>query len=395
MTSDHPTRNALLAAALLCGSPLTAGDYGKAIVNDKAPISSWEFCDLFKSNTLYEGDGFLQTVKFKGRYHGQYVSSDDDHLLGNPAPNSNDPNHFWEHRRWRSGLEFGLAHDLKLTSILNHDTSYNFHAPRFADNLDELHVQWSPSDDFWIRAGKQKLLITREYEESSSRILTPERSDIVNNVAPPGKLWGVAVGFETAGFEHRASLFGVGFDNDFSWPAFEEAGAAFAYSLSRELTENTDVFFDYMYSDTTPDAGFSERYDASAYEHVFAVGSQSKWGRLGLITDVIFANDRRDRTQDSTWGLVVLPYYDITEKLQLVTRYAYAEDALVDRPQRHASRPYVDGLSTVFVGLNYYLCGHNLKLMGGYEYAAASRFADRSSDDYRNDSWVLAVRTSW
>mgnify|MGYP000914001992 CR=1 FL=1 len=398
MTSDHPLRNTLLGAAtFLCGASLTAGDYEKAIIDDKAPIASWEFCDLFKNNTLYKGDGFIRSIKFKGRYHGHYVSSSDDHLLGNPAPNSNVPSDFWEHRRWRSGLEFGLAHDLKLTSSFNHDVTRNFNGPHFVDNLDELHIQWSPSDDFWIRVGKQKLLITREYEESSNRILTPERSTIVNNVAPPGKLWGIAVGFEAAGFEHRASLFGVGYDNDFYWPAFEGAGAVFTYSLSRELTENTEVFFDYMYSDTdaSPATGFTERYDASAYEHVVALGTESKWGRFGLITDVILASDRRDRTLDDTWGLVILPYYDITDKLQLVARYSYAEDARLARPQQHASQPYVDGLSTFFVGFNYYICGHNLKLTGGYEYATGDQFANNTSNDYQNDSWILGVRTSW
>ncbi|HRQ89655.1 MAG TPA: hypothetical protein PLA50_12715, partial [Bacteroidia bacterium] len=163
MTSDHQLKPTTLlgVATLLCGAALTAGDYSKAIVNDKAPVASaWEFCDLFKHNTLYEGDGFVQKIKLKGRYHGQYVSSSDDHLAGNPAPNSNNPSDFWEHRRWRTAFEISMANDLKLTASFNHDTSYNFNGSRFVDTLDELHIQWSPSEDFWIRVGKQKPLLT-------------------------------------------------------------------------------------------------------------------------------------------------------------------------------------------------------------------------------------------
>ena len=45
--------------ALVAAAPLFAGDPGKAIIDDKAPIEPSTFCDLFDHTTLYEGDGFL------------------------------------------------------------------------------------------------------------------------------------------------------------------------------------------------------------------------------------------------------------------------------------------------------------------------------------------------
>src|SRR5690606_20841372 len=96
---------------------------------------------------------------------------------------------------------------------------------------------------------------------------------------------------------------------------------------------------------------------AGAYEHAVAFGSESKWGKFGLVTDLIVGHNRRDQTMDDTWGIVILPYYNISDKLQAVAKFTYAEDIRMDRPQRHASRPMVDGLSTLYLGLNYRICG--------------------------------------
>jgi len=132
---------AVVVSASAASTPLLAGDYGKAIVNDKAPVENWSFCDIFKHNVLYEGDGFVKSIKFTGRYHGNFIDTEDQHLGGGE-------DELWEHRRFRAGFAAKLANNLTLQNIYNLDTSRHFDGDRFADNLDEFYIQWQPSEDF-------------------------------------------------------------------------------------------------------------------------------------------------------------------------------------------------------------------------------------------------------
>jgi hypothetical protein len=374
--------------ALLAVAPLAAGDLGKAIVNDKAPIpSAWSVCDLFDHTTLYKGDGFLKSLKFTGRYHGGFVDTEDHYPGGGEDER-------WDHRRFRAGFVSKLAGNLSLQNIYNLDTSQHFNGPRFVDNVDELILQWDPSDDFYIAVGKQKQKILSEYRGSSNALLVYERSVLTQNFISQ-KLWGAAVGFSSSGVNHEIGVWGTAFEDDFAWPSFESAGASFTYRASWDFDDATTLFFDYQFVDqnrSTP-----EIFAASPYEHVVAVGSESKWGRLGLRSDFVGGYNRQDGRLplgDDSHGLQLTPYYQITDKLQLVARYAYLSDGRIGRPHQFASRPVVDGLSTYYIGLNYEICKTKLRLQGGYEWAEADNIVGTGTE-YRNGSWQVGIRTHW
>ncbi len=372
----------------IAATPLFSGDPGKAIIDDKAPVASgWTICDLFNHTTLYEGEGFLKSLKFTGRYHGGFIDSEDDYTGGGE-------DELWDHRRFRAGFVGKLAGDLTIQNIYNLDTSQHFDGDRFVDNLDEFFIQWDPSKEFYLIVGKQKQNILSENRGSSNKLVVYERSNLTQNVLS-AKLWGAAVGFKGLGLDHELGVWGTAFEDDFAWPSFEEAGASFTYRTNYELSESTKLFFDYQFVDQ--DRGTPETFAASPYENVFAVGSESKWGRFGLNTDFIAALDRQDgrlSAGDDSHGFQVTPYYQLTDKLQLVTRYAYLSDGRLGRPEQFASRPEVDGLSTFFVGFNYEICKTKLRIQGGYEWAEADRVIGAGTD-YRNDSWLIGIRTHW
>jgi len=373
--------------ALIAGTPLFAGDPGKAIIDDKAPIEPSTFCDLFDHTTLYEGDGFLKSLKFTGRYHGGFIDTEDEYPGGGDDA-------LWDHRRFRAGFVAKLANDFTLQNIYNLDTSQHFDGNRFVDNLDEFFIKWAPSDDFHITVGKQKQLILSEYRCSSNAIIPYERSILTQNLLSQ-KLWGAAVGFTGLGLNHEIGLWSTALEDDFAWAAFEDASASITYRANYELDESTTLFFDYQYVDQ--DRSTAEIFGGSPYENVFALGNESKWGRFGLNTDFTAGLDRQDgrlSPGDDSHGFQVTPYYDITDHLQLVTRYAYLSDGRIGRPQQFASRPEVDGLSTFFVGLNYEICGTKLRVQGGYEWAQADRLVGTTTD-YENGSWLLGIRTHW
>ncbi len=386
----------------------TAGDYGKTVINDKAPVAESNWCDLFKKNTLYEGDGFVRKVKFKGRYHGQWISQTEtaDTLAGTSGY------HEYQHRRFRLGTEISFAHDLKLTAsiniadgsggVSNHGLTYG----PFFDDWDELNLEWAPSEDFYILVGKAKQKITIENETSSNNILTIERSPIVSSVIS-NKPWGVAVGFKALGLDHEIGGWVAGGDRDstgdrYDWADFDSRGS-FTYRTSFDLNEATEIHFDYQYTNNSGGLvnprGTADTNLGANFEHVVALGSKSEFGDFGLITDLIFAangNDVGDLLPAGydSWGLVILPYYNITDKLQLVARYAYMSEGREQRPQRYTlPRQSVENYHTFYAGLNYYICGNNLKLMAGYEYATGERYLNRGDID--TSSWILAVRTSW
>jgi hypothetical protein len=173
--------------ALVAAAPLSAGDPGKVIIDDKAPIEPSTFCDLFDHTTLCEGDGFLKSLKFTGRYHGGFIDTEDDYLGGGE-------DEIWDHRRYRAGFVAKLANDLTFQNIYNLDTSQHFDGDRFVDSVDELFLKWAPSDDFYLTAGKQKQPILSEYRGSTNALLVYERSILTQNIISQ-KLWGAALGF--------------------------------------------------------------------------------------------------------------------------------------------------------------------------------------------------------
>ena len=95
-----------------------------------------------------------------------------------------------------------------------------------------------------------------------------------------------------------------------------------------------------------------------------------------------------------TWGVVIMPYYNLTDKLQFVTRYAYMDEGREQRTQRFDVRQSVEDYHTFYAGFNYYICGNNLKVMGGYEYATGDLFAS-AGDEVETGTWMLGLRTSW
>lgn len=406
------------AAAALAGGSALAGDYGKAIIDDKMPIEdSWSLCDIFDYSTLYEGEsGFIKEIALTGRYHGQHISQQEDY-----AGNVNNGYHKWQHRRARLGLDIEFAGGVTLYSSLNVSNGSGpgtpFTTGRFFDDFDEVGIEWE-TDSFAINVGKQKQKITREFSTSSKRIKTIERSPIVNEIADQ-KPWGVTVGFETGEIEHTIGGWLYGSDDDWNTPRSNSRGG-FSYHLEMAVTDKTDFLLDYVYTNnsggTVGAQGNAPGGNASPYEHAVSFGTVSDFGRLGLTTDLIFAANRTSQRGDAsisqgsqttipagndTWGFVIMPTYEITEKLEAVFKYAYMDEGRQQRTQRFGYnsangfdgqvRQVVESYHTIYAGLNYYLCKDKAKVMFGYEYATGEEYDTGTSID--SGTWMAAFRT--
>ena len=451
-------------ALLIAGGAMAGDDYGKLVIDDKNPICKEDpgFCRIFNYSTLYKNENacFVQKVALTGRYHGQYLNQGLDYhgFRGfTPLPTGMHED-YWEHRRFRLGTKVQFLNDFTFYNEWNIADNHAFTNQRFFSDIDVMGIEWEPTDDFYVNVGKQKAKITREFSTSSKNILTFERSHIVNEViASQGKPWGVTVGFKALGLKHELGGWLTGADihaprqEGYHWPDFDSRGAL-SYRTAYGITDHTDLHFDYLFTNNSDGrapfggggrnlnggAGRADRLEASNYNHVIAIGTDSAWdiddcGRqFGFITDFIWGIDREPRggtdafdfpipggaprlndrgAGEDTFGIVLMPHYDLTERLQVVGRYAYASQSRLHRTQRrvHEQNPYngvfddrpnLEDVHTFYLGLNYRLCGDKLKLMAGYEYLTAdleNTFGGLFPNPgaVTGNSWMLGVRTYW
>ena len=368
-----------VGAAVLLSSTAFAGSK-MAMDTPIVDPEPWDYCDIFDMGKLYKSEtGFINSFSIIGRYHGQYHWSDS---------NQSDTSEEWENRRSRVGVQIGFLQDFEFEAQFNLD----WDGDRFFEDVEDLFISWEPSEDLYFIVGKQKANITREWSTSSKRIKTVERSQLVNQIVPD-KIGGLVVGYGglAEGLLVEAGLYAGSNDDDWGLPFDGDSDLAASLRVAYDVTEATEVRFDYFYAD-----GAGTDANVEDYEHIFSLNSQSDWDRLHLVTDLIYAAGVDDANHSDAWGVVVMPYYDITDKLEAVLRYTYSDSdsssgvRLQSRYEREtAIDTRGDNYHAIYGGLNYYLCKDKLKLMGGVEY---STMDTASAGNYENWTVFTGVR---
>ncbi len=333
-------------SAILAGAAM-AGPVAPVIEPETPKTFCDHYYDVLDLADLYEGDGpLIQEISLIGRYHGQYHDVESD--LGDDSD--------WENRRFRFGLAAKFLNNFEFEGQFN--IKRDFHSTgRLFDSVEDLVVTWEPNDFWSIAVGKQKPAITREYSTSSKRIKTVERSQFVNQVTGD-KAGGVVVTFnDIGGNTIDLGAFSTSVDDDWELPDFE-GGYALYGRVARDITDVTELRFDYQYEDG--DAGDDQFGD---YEHIFSLNSLSDWDRWHLVTDFIYAIGE-EGTSDG-YSVVLMPYFDLTDTLELVFRFTYSGSDEPDglnvqsRYERAAAgRLNGDEYLSLYMGLNWYICGN-------------------------------------
>ena len=279
--------------------------------------------NIFNKNTLYKSDsGFIRDVKLKGRYHGQYISQDED--IGGVKDNEYDVYH---HRRARIQMDFDFDHNLSFGFDANISDGHGSRTAlsdegSFVNNFQTFNLQWKPSDKYYFIIGKDKQDITREDIQSSRYIKTVERAPIVNEIGQQ-RPWGAQVGFFTKGIEHRLGAWVYGAHEDGpEWVDFR-ANKGLSYNLTYPVKDDLSFHFDWNFVNNE---GGRERArgDAavgtfgSAYEHAFALGFDYEKGPFKVISDVIYGANREGVSASKgsaaipaghdTWGFLCIAF---------------------------------------------------------------------------------------
>ena len=103
--------------------------------------------------------------------------------------------------------------------------------------------------------------------------------------------------------------------------------------------------------------------------------------------------------QSDLSSLMVMPFFNLTDKLQAVGRYTFLES---DQPNGVRLATYEsrivpgrgDQYKELYLGANYFLYGHKLKLQSGVQ---IGRMRDRAGDggQYSGVSWTTGIRVGW
>ncbi|MFK5920824.1 MAG: porin [Verrucomicrobiota bacterium] len=387
-----PIRSAVqvcVVIAFLCGSSVSSkGGEDKAIKKKRdVSDSAWSYLDLWDHTTLYSSskkkNPYVQTVKIIGRYNGQY------HYIDSNRGNDDG----WENRRIRLGAQIDFLSSFKFKAMWNVQDPQNFEGP-FLNDLDVFYIDWKVSKALSFRIGRQKSKVSQERATTSRAILTFNRSLLVNQTTL-NKTLGLTGTYKFNGkLWAQAGVFSDLLDDKFH--SFEESGSVGALiRLGYDLNKKTKMGLDYGYSNRKKGSREFKRY-----RHVISWNSTSKWDGYGLNTDVMFARGSGARNGDNMYGLMLMPWYDISKKLQGVFRYQLVtsdSESGIFLQKRYEAFAVNDGggrrgdlYNSFYAGLNYRLNKDKLKLMLGSEYSNMS-----GRDYYSGWTYWSGVRIYW
>ena len=335
----------------------------------------WSLATLYKSDT-----GFLNEISLTGRYNGQFWAADSE----------TESDEGWENRRIRIGLKGKFLKDWEFNSQVDLNTE----GGELYNGLTDSFIAWKPSKAFNLTLGKHHVEYTQEGSTSSTKILTLERSLLVNQVWPsPEYITGASVSGQVEKFLYRAGVYAGDFEKEYT--RFDGGAgylASVGYDFGKDAGLDTGIVkFDVFYND-----GDSGNTAFRNYEATESFNVTVKKGPFGLVTDLIYAQGLGS-TSD-VWGLVLLPSYDITKKLQLVAKYQFATADTANgltaarRYEREVGGGSGDTYNAGYVGVNYYLYGDKLKLMTGFEYA---KLDGGTGAGYEGWSVISGVRLSF
>lgn len=355
---------------------------------------------IWSAFTLYkdESNPILQEFSLQGRYQAQYAWGDSstedfrDAGKGEYIGGSD-----IESRRARLGFKSKWFQNWKFEGQIDVDANFNDELgdQTFYKDIYDLYITYAPSDAFNASVGKIKVKFGREQEISSKEILTFERGGI-SNLLFPGELTGAWINGKGIGGHWLYELGAYGNDRRREFSNFDDGAIILAkvgYDYSEQAgLDSAVVSLHYMHN-TEPGIQFkTDGWTGSAspaFTDSIALTNDIVQGRFGLTTDVLFGLGyegqafQKTKTvsinQPDVFGISIIPSYFIAEGLQLVGRFQFGGSNGpngLKPPGRYEeasllpSKGDVKGNSFIstYLGLNYYLYGHKLKLMTGAEY---------------------------
>jgi phosphate-selective porin OprO/OprP len=147
-----------------------------------------------------------------------------------------------------------------------------------------------------------------------------------------------------------------------------------------------------VYQNPDPDNTFTK-----PFQHVVSLNFKYETGRWGFRSDLSAAAGYDN--QSNLLGVTAMPFINVTEKLQVVGRYTFLDSPDANGIELAAYEDRVvpgrgDRFNELYLGVNYYFYGHQLKLQSSVQFADMRDLAD-DGGAYSGVSWTTGIRIGW
>lgn len=370
---------AALFAVLLVPDTAEAQTSAAAAKNEDVYKKVWKFAEWYKNDQ----NPVIQSLLFTGRFQYEYAHVDSDQ--GNHSE--------FNIRRLRIGAKSKLFRTLTLHGEVELNPE---EADPFYVRITDLYLQWSRSEELALTVGKQAVPFTMDGSTSSKELLTIDRSNLANNMwFPQEYVPGVAASGEFSGWQYHAGVFSAGEANrEFG----EFSGSVFTlFSIGRDFADSLGakealLRGNYVYQNPDPGNTFTRQL-----HHMISANFKFEDDRWGARADLSFGEGYLG--QSDLWGMMVMPFFNITPKLQIVARETFlsSSDPNGVRLATYENRVVPgrgDRYQEIYLGANYYFYGHKLKLQSGAQWADMDDIP-LDGGSYSGFAWTTGLRVSW
>jgi phosphate-selective porin OprO/OprP len=383
---------------MLVAANATRESVAQNTVEAKKPASIFD--QMWGLPVLYDAkSGFLTHFQLYGILQIQDDQGWSDR--GNFGSRNREKDNRWgdfEVRRMRLGFKSKwLDGKGRLDGLIDINPDFN----PFYGRINILFYEHAFSDTLTLGVGKHQAYFALERTISSREFLTIERS-LLSDMLWTSWYTGVWANGKAGKFQWKAALYAG--DDEREFTTFH-GGALIQAGLGYDLKEATgldraSIFFDYQKAtaDTSVKGNTFEGAPAPyLFESAMSLNSSWEKGPYGFYTDILHGHGRG--SQGNVSGIILMPTFYATKKLQFVGRYQYAVGEndglrLSSRYDRLAPNITDKGhggeYHAFYLGANYYIYGHKLKLMTGLEFVTLSGGGHGGS--YNGWSWSSALR---
>ena len=339
----------------------------------------WKFADWYRNDQ----NETVQSVLFSGRFQYEFAAADADQGTHEE----------WNVRRMRLGVRSELFH--QFTVHVEADFNPQERDP-FYKRLTDTYVEWEASEFFALTVGKQGVSFTMDGSTSSKELLTIDRSNLANNMwFPEEYMPGASASGGRSNWVYQLGVYSGGSKNRYFG---EFDGSAFGllslgYDFSEALgVEDALLRGNYVYQDPDSNNTFTRQL-----QHVASVNFRFEVDRWGFRAD--FSSGSGYMAQSDLWGVMTMPFFNLTSRFQVVGRHTYlrsqgANGVRLARYENQVTAGRGDRYNEFYVGVNYYLYGHKLKLQSGLQFADMNDSAE-DGGAYAGVASTTGLRVSW
>jgi phosphate-selective porin OprO/OprP len=372
-------RYAFLVLALLTSPALASAQQPQAKKSSTYDRIWSDFTNWYTGET----NPYVQKIVFTGRFQHDLAVVDADQ---GDAKESNI-------RRVRFGPRITFFHDYLLHAEMEvNPQERNPFYVRFTD----AYVSWTKHAKANITVGKQSVPFTQEGATSSKELITIDRSNLVNNIwFTQEYMPGISVSGRAAPWTYRAGVYSSGAMNrefgKFNGGTFTLALVGYDFAKKLKVKEAT-LTGNYLYQHPDANNTFTKKFEHIASTH-FKL-EQPRWGFRGDVSRTTGYLGQHD-----LFAVMAMPYYNFSPQWQAVLRYSFIDSdgnngLALNTYENRATRGLGDQYKETYVGLNYYIYGHKLKIQTGVEWGDMH---DQANDGgaYSGVSWTTGLRVGW